>query len=63
MLSKPEFLHNKDAECDRVFQTVPGYQKLGKEGVDLLRQLLRYEPSERISSADALNHPYFQIAF
>ena len=28
-------------------------------GLDLLRQLMRYEPSQRISARQALQHPYF----
>lgn len=29
------------------------------QGLDLLRQMLRYPPHERISAMDALQHPYF----
>ncbi|XP_076791551.1 cyclin-dependent kinase 3 isoform X2 [Arvicanthis niloticus] len=32
---------------------------LGPEGKDLLLQLLRYDPSQRISAKTALAHPYF----
>jgi len=35
---------------------VPG---LDDNGYDLLQQMLRYNPSERITAADALHHPYF----
>ncbi|KAH9597534.1 Protein kinase domain [Trypanosoma melophagium] len=63
MLSKPEFLQNLLAECDAQFHTLPAYVKLGQEGVDLLRRLLKYEPSERITAAQALEHPYFSVEF
>ncbi|KAI4388526.1 hypothetical protein MLD38_000846 [Melastoma candidum] len=32
---------------------------LDKEGLDLLGQMLRYEPSKRISAKAAMEHPYF----
>jgi len=33
--------------------------KLSEHGVDLLKRLLAYEPSRRISAKAALEHPYF----
>ncbi|EKF29495.1 cell division protein kinase 2, putative [Trypanosoma cruzi marinkellei] len=63
MLSKPEFLQNLAAECETQFRTVPAYAKLGPEGIDLLRRLLKYEPSERLTAAQALEHPYFSVEF
>lgn len=63
MLSKPEFLQNLVAECDQELATSPGFEKLGPEGKDLLKKLLRYEQSERYSAAEALNHPYFEVSF
>ncbi|KAJ3299861.1 Cyclin-dependent kinase 3 [Borealophlyctis nickersoniae] len=35
-------------------------KNLEPEGIDLLKKLLAYEPSERISAKRALAHPYFQ---
>ncbi|XP_021906358.1 cell division control protein 2 homolog D [Carica papaya] len=33
--------------------------KLDKDGVDLLSQMLQYDPSKRISAKKAMEHPYF----
>nr|AAC48318.1 cdc2-related protein kinase 1 [Trypanosoma cruzi] len=63
MLFKPEFLQNLAAECETQFRTVPAYAKLGPGGIDLLRRLLKYEPSERLTAAQALEHPYFSVEF
>nr|P54664.1 RecName: Full=Cell division control protein 2 homolog 1 [Trypanosoma congolense]CAA82956.1 cdc2-related kinase [Trypanosoma congolense]CCC93329.1 cell division protein kinase 2 homolog 1 [Trypanosoma congolense IL3000] len=63
MLSKPEFQQNLIATCDEQFQTHPAYAKLGPQGIDLLRRLLRYEPGERLTAAQALEHPYFSVEF
>lgn len=32
---------------------------LNDDGIDLLEQLLRYDPAKRISAKEAMNHPYF----
>ncbi|KAK9920169.1 hypothetical protein M0R45_028728 [Rubus argutus] len=32
---------------------------LGSDGVDLLSKMLKYEPAERISAKEAMDHPYF----
>lgn len=49
-------------------QTFPVFQaqgfghladRLGPEGLDLLSQLLRYDPVERLSASRALKHPFF----
>ena len=34
--------------------------RLDPNGIDLLRQMLRYEPARRISAKAALTHPYFE---
>ena len=33
---------------------------LTNNGVDLMYQLLEFDPKKRISAEDALNHPYFK---
>lgn len=33
---------------------------LNSDGIDLLRRMLIYEPSKRITAADALNHPFLR---
>jgi cyclin-dependent kinase len=35
------------------------YPNLDVQGVDLLQRMLKYDPNDRISAADALNHPFF----
>ena len=42
------------------FSTV--FPAASKEALDLLNQLLRYDPSSRISAASALDHPYFSAS-
>lgn len=32
---------------------------LEADGVDLLEQMLQYDPAKRITAADAMKHPYF----
>lgn len=32
---------------------------LDADGVDLLEQMLQYDPAKRITAADAMVHPYF----
>ena len=39
-----------------VLQVVPS---LEPQGADLLAQMLRYEPSRRVTAKAALQHPYF----
>jgi len=33
---------------------------LSDEGIDLLEQMFIYDPSKRITAAEALNHPWFE---
>ena len=45
--------------CDQVsFATTA--PKLCTDGLDLLTQMLRYEPGHRISAKAAMSHPYFK---
>merc|ERR1719378_1994318 len=37
--------------------------QLGNSGIDILEQLMRYNPRTRISARSALQHPYFQGGF
>lgn len=39
---------------------VPGLENLEPLGLDLLKKMLVYEPSARISAKEALEHPYFE---
>ncbi|EOR04776.1 Cyclin-dependent kinase 1 [Wallemia ichthyophaga EXF-994] len=42
-----------------LYKAVPG---LEPEGIDLLSQLLIYDPAHRLSAKRALNHPYFEFS-
>ena len=33
--------------------------KIGKEGMDLMRKILKMDPKERITAAEAVKHPFF----
>ena len=41
------------------FTEGPVCDALGREGCDLLRRLLAYNPKQRITAEEALNHPFF----
>ena len=41
---------------DSLARLVPG---LAADGVDLLSRMLRYDPAQRITARDALDHPFF----
>ncbi|RKP18161.1 Pkinase-domain-containing protein [Rozella allomycis CSF55] len=36
------------------------FSAAGKDSIDLLEQMMRYDPAKRISSVQALKHPYFE---
>ena len=58
-LSKPEFFEFPEPESTKYFAQ-PALAAFGADGIDLVKRMLRYEPAERISAAEALQHPYFQ---
>lgn len=62
MLSRQEFLTDYAPLCEAKFRSQE-YSKLGPQGTDLLRKMLHYEPSQRITASDALRHPYFSDYF
>ena len=40
---------------------LPGLcSKIGPDGIDLLKKLLVYDPTERLTPEEALDHPYFK---
>lgn len=41
---------------------IPPANKINEEFLDLLSKLLIYEPSQRITAREALNHPFFTTA-
>ena len=63
---RPQALHRpttcsltSSSLCDQVsFATTA--PKLCSDGLDLLTQMLRYEPGHRISAKAAMSHPYFK---
>jgi cyclin-dependent kinase len=62
-LDKPEFKVPYEPQWERVAATPVFMQKLGPQGIDLLRGLLQYEPERRLTAAQALQHPYFNQRF
>lgn len=62
MLSRQEFLTDYAPLCETKFRS-PEYAKIGPTGCDLLRRMLHYEPSQRITATEALKHPYFSERF
>lgn len=46
-------------QCPRADFTALFAERLGVEGVDLLERLLEFDPTVRISPAQALQHPFF----
>eukprot|EP01062_Namystynia_karyoxenos_P080914 TRINITY_DN87_c1_g1_i1.p1 TRINITY_DN87_c1_g1~~TRINITY_DN87_c1_g1_i1.p1 ORF type:complete len:326 (+),score=121.86 TRINITY_DN87_c1_g1_i1:72-980(+) len=58
VLSQEDFLSNYEPDCVSKFETAP-FLKLRRSGQDLLRQMLRFEPTERLAATDVLKHKYF----
>lgn len=56
-LMGPETIRNEPAALSDFIRTTE-LSNLGPDGVDLLKRLMLYEPSKRISAADALEHPF-----
>jgi len=54
---KPSFPKWKKQELGKVFENSHS------AAVDLLEKMLIYEPAQRISAREALNHPYFSVPF
>jgi len=54
---KPSFPKWKKQELGKVFENTHC------AAVDLLEKMLIYEPAQRISAREALNHPYFSVPF
>jgi len=54
---KPSFPKWKKQELGKVFENAHS------ASVDLLEKMLTYEPAQRISAREALNHPYFSVSF
>ena len=50
---------NEDFPRFRAKSLAEAVPELGADGVDLLAQMLRYEPASRITAREALQHPYF----
>ena len=47
-------------QCEKTLFEKPELSKIGQRGLDLLRKMLCYEPSDRITVSEALDHPYFK---
>ncbi|GJE85514.1 ual-specificity kinase family protein [Phanerochaete sordida] len=47
--------------CRSLQEIIPPTDATNRHFLDLVRRLLTFDPEERISVRDALNHPYFQM--
>jgi len=54
---KPSFPKWKKQELSKVFENSH------PAAIDLLEKMLIYEPAQRVSAREALNHPYFSVQF
>jgi len=59
MFEKPGFEVNYTAGIEDLLKKTE-FQRLGDAGLDLMRRMLRYEPGQRVTVAEALKHPYFK---
>jgi hypothetical protein len=50
---KPTFPKWKGGELDEMCT------KISRDGIELMKKMLIYDPVERINTEDALNHPFF----
>jgi cyclin-dependent kinase len=63
VLSRDEFRRTFTRSIDSVFAQPLYMDKLGPLGVDLLKRILRYEPSQRLTADQAREHEYFRMRF
>ena len=67
MLSgRPPFDGNDDREIVKSVKignytmSGPEWKNISKEAVDMIKKMLTYDPNNRISAEDALNHPWIK---
>ncbi|SBT32924.1 cdc2-related protein kinase 3, putative (CRK3) [Plasmodium ovale wallikeri] len=48
---------NKKTEIEASIRNIPG---IGELGLDLIKKLLKWQPCDRITASEALNHPWFK---